>query len=55
MTFAHYDNQYRIINGKEGEHGILFYMKCLDLELRIGVPFGTISGFYSEKPIKRIA
>ena len=51
MVWAHYLNQLRIINGREGEHGVLFYLKCLDLELRIGVPFGTISGFHSEKRI----
>jgi hypothetical protein len=54
MVWAHYPNQYRIICGKEGEHGVLFMLKCYDLELRTGVPFGEISGFYSEKNIKAI-
>ena len=55
MTYAHYDNQHEIIIGKEGDHSVLFYMKSLDLEIRTNVEFGTISGFFSEKPIKRIA
>jgi hypothetical protein len=52
MTFSHYFNQFLILDGKEGEHGILFYLKCLDLEIRLNVPFGSISGFYSEKRIR---
>jgi hypothetical protein len=54
MVWAHYPNQHEIICSKEGEHGVLFMLKCLDLELRIGFPFGEISGFYFEKKIKGI-
>ena len=54
MLFSHYTYQYNVINGKEGDHSTLFYMKCLDLELRLGVPFGTISGFPPELRIKII-
>jgi hypothetical protein len=52
MAWASYDNRHRIIDNHEGEHGVLFFLKCLDLEIRTGVPFGTISGFYYEKPIQ---
>jgi hypothetical protein len=55
MKWAHYANQHEIIAGKEGDHSILFYLKSLDLEIETNAEFGDISGFYSEKPIKRIA
>ena len=54
MTFCHYPRQYRVINGREGEHGVLFFLKSLDLEIRLDLPIGTISGFYPGKQIRLI-
>jgi hypothetical protein len=41
MKWAHYDNQ------GGGDHAILFLLKSLDLELRLDLRIGAISGFYS--------
>jgi hypothetical protein len=29
----------------EGEHGLLFYLKSLDLDLRLGLRLGTVCGY----------
>jgi len=36
----------------DGDHGILFYLKCLDLELRLNLPFGKISLLYPAKKMR---
>jgi len=52
MAFSHIENQRRILDSKAGERGILFYLKCLDLEIRLNLPFGKISGFYPKKKMR---
>jgi hypothetical protein len=52
MAWANFENQRRITDNHEGLHGVLFMLKCFDLEIRTGVPFGAISGFYYDKPIQ---
>jgi len=44
MAFSHLGNQYRFLGSGQGEHGLLFFLKSLDLDIRTGLPFGTVCG-----------
>jgi hypothetical protein len=49
LAWAHYDNQKMLdVNGEIG-HEVLFLLKSLDLELRLDLPVGTISGFFGNR------
>jgi hypothetical protein len=48
MTHGHSMNQ-RDITTKGGFHGILFYLKSLDLDLRLGLKLGTVCGYGRDK------
>ena len=34
-----------------GQHGVLFFLKSLDLDIRCGFPFGTVCGYGRDKSI----
>jgi hypothetical protein len=44
-AYANYENQYVFTTNKYGIHGILFFLKSLDLDLRLGWPIGTVMGY----------
>jgi hypothetical protein len=43
-THGHIYNQGKITR-EGGYHGILFYLKSLDLDLRLGLKLGTVCGY----------
>jgi len=45
MAHAHYEKQHENMIRKHGCHGVLFFLKSLDLDLRTGAPPGTIYGY----------
>ncbi|MDR0475507.1 MAG: hypothetical protein LBH43_17770 [Treponema sp.] len=49
LAWAQYDNQKMLEQNGEIAHEVLFLLKSLDLELRLELPVGTISGFFSKR------
>ena len=54
MAYADYENQYVFTTNHYGIHGILFFLKSLDLDLRLGWPIGTVMGYGISKDNLRV-
>jgi len=54
MAYANYENQYVFTTRKYGIHGILFFLKSLDLDLRLGWPIGSVMGYEISKDNLRV-
>jgi hypothetical protein len=48
LDHSHVSRQWRL-NNTGGFHGILFFLKSLDLDIRLGVKLGTVCGYGREE------